>query len=91
MKTGYADIYYIFGILSGAKQPICRERLRRKVSCRGSKFTELFKMLQDKGYIDRVHIPTNSFMITCAGRSLLSTWQTILLSLDLADELSRFL
>ena len=91
MKTGYADIYYIFGILSAAKQPIGREKLRNKVSCRGSKFTILFKMLQDKGYINQVSIPTNKFMITCSGRALLSQWQTILQSLDLLDELARFL
>jgi hypothetical protein len=104
MKTGYADIYYIFGILSGAKQPISKDKLRNKVVCRGSKFTAIFDKLLEKGFISTEKIQMNVlhgkydkpdyktvYLITPTGRALLSDWQTILMSLGLGDELSRFL
>jgi predicted transcriptional regulator len=84
----YSKIFNMFLILSGARKEIARAKLRNKVSCNGVRYTEMVKILIDKGLLQRVG--ETHYITTETGRSILENWYGILDMLELGDKLSKF-
>jgi len=81
-SKSYAEIYYIFDILSTARQGAGIFTLRRKTSCNGIRFKRIITMLVERNLLG---LQGGIYFITIKGKDILDKWDDIVETLDMCD------